>query len=126
MNKSEIFKTAGAKSAAPASAASRLGPGMSLKGGLTGSGDLIIEGRFEGTISLPDSSLTVAPEAQVAADIVAANVEVSGMLSGDVKASGRILIEAQAKMDGNLAAARVAIRDGAQFKGSIKIIHSDA
>ncbi|MCJ7588368.1 MAG: polymer-forming cytoskeletal protein, partial [Candidatus Aminicenantes bacterium] len=64
--------------------------------------------------------------AQVAADIVAANVEVSGMLSGDVKASGRILIEAQAKMDGNLAAARVAIRDGAQFKGSIKIIHSDA
>ena len=124
MDKSEIFKTAGAKSAA--SAASRLGPGMSLKGGLTGSGDLIIEGRFEGTISLPDSSLTVAPEAQVAADIVAANVEVSGVLSGDIKASGRILIEAQAKMDGSLTAARVAIRDGAQFKGSIKIIHSDA
>ena len=125
MDKSEIFKTAGAKSVA-ASAASRLGPGMSLKGGLTGSGDLIIEGRFEGTISLPDSSLTVAPEAQVAADIVAANVEISGVLSGDIKASGRILIEAQAKMDGSLTAARVAIRDGAQFKGSIKIIHSDA
>ncbi len=124
MNKSENPKPPTDKAALPPGPASHLGPGMSFKGDLAGSGNLVIEGRFEGTIALPDSNLTVAPDALVEADIVAADVEVSGTLSGDVEASGRILIAAQAKMNGDLAAARVAIQDGAQFKGSIKISRS--
>jgi len=120
MNKSDPL-TSPAKSPSAQAALTRLGPGLAFKGDLSGSGDAVIEGRFEGTIALPGASLTIAREARVEADIVAADVEIAGTLSGDVEASGRIAVVAQAKIDGNLTAARVAIQDGAQFKGSIKI-----
>ena len=120
MNKNEPSKPGTGKSV-PSGPGSQLAAAMIFKGDISGGGPLAIEGRFKGTISCPDSDLTIGPDAQVEAHIIAANIEVAGTLTGNVEVSGRILIAAQARMAGDLTAARVAIQDGAQFKGSIKI-----
>jgi cytoskeletal protein CcmA (bactofilin family) len=121
MSKNETVKPGPGKPAPSAASGSRLAAAMSFKGDVTGGGPLTIEGRFKGSIRCPDSDLTVGPDAQVEADIIAANIEVAGAVTGDIEASGRILIAAQARMAGDLSAARVAVQDGAQFKGTIKI-----
>ncbi|MBN2205763.1 MAG: polymer-forming cytoskeletal protein [Candidatus Aminicenantes bacterium] len=102
-------------------AGSRLAAAMTFKGELSGSGPLVIDGCFKGSIRCPEADLTIGSAAQVEADIVAANVEVAGTVTGNLQASGRIVIASQARMSGDLCAGRVAIQDGARFKGTVKI-----
>lgn len=116
----------GAGRQAPAGPGSRLASGLTFKGELSGSGPLSIEGCFKGSIRCPESDLTIGPDAQVEADIVAANIEIAGTVTGDLQASGRIIVTSRARMAGDLCAGRIAIQDGAQFKGSVKIARPPA
>jgi cytoskeletal protein CcmA (bactofilin family) len=98
-----------------------LGSSLRVKGDITGTEDLMIEGSVEGQIQLDGRKLTVGPAAKVTADINAREVVVYGYLKGDVRAKGRVEIKKDGCVIGNLTTAQIMIEDGADFKGSIEI-----
>ena len=100
---------------------SRLGSSLHVKGEISGSEDLFIEGSVEGVVQLEEKKLTIGPTARVTADIVAADVIVSGNLTGNVRAKSRIEIKKDGSVTGDLTTPQISIEDGACFKGSIEI-----
>jgi cytoskeletal protein CcmA (bactofilin family) len=98
-----------------------IGKGLFLKGEITGSDSLFIDGRVEGAINLPGSRVTLGRNGQVGANISAREVVVSGKVRGNVTATDRIHIRAEGALNGDVAAARISIEDGAYFKGGIDI-----
>jgi cytoskeletal protein CcmA (bactofilin family) len=107
------------ESAATAHGSSVIGPRLVFRGKLTAEEDLLIQGRVEGSIHHSGTNLTIGAQGEVKADIVARKVVIQGAVQGDVRASDSITVEASARVQGNLFAARVAIKEGAQFKGAI-------
>jgi len=101
-----------------------LGSSLHVKGDITGSEDLLIDGSVEGLIQLDERKLTVGTTANVTADITARDVVVYGYVKGNVRASGRIEIKKDGSVIGNLTTAQIMIEDGADFKGSIEIDRS--
>lgn len=101
-----------------------LGASLQVKGEITGTEDLLIDGVVEGLIHLDEQKLTVGPAAKVTADINARDVVVYGYLKGNVRARGRIEIKKDGTIIGNLTTAQIMIEDGADFKGSIEIDRS--
>ncbi len=97
-----------------------IGKGIVIRGNLTGGGDLIIEGRVEGQISLKNH-LTIEGTGRVQADIRAEELTINGEASGNIDASGRVAINTSAKVAGDIKAPRVVIEDGAVFNGSIEM-----
>jgi cytoskeletal protein CcmA (bactofilin family) len=95
---------------------------MTFKGELSGKEDLTVEGQFEGTIDVADSTVTVGPQGQVKSEIRARHVIVHGSVSGKIAAREKIDIRRTGNVIGDLTSAGVAIEDGAYFKGSIEIL----
>jgi cytoskeletal protein CcmA (bactofilin family) len=102
-------------------ATGRLGSSLRVKGDITGTEDLLIEGLVEGVIHLEGRKLTVGTKAKLTADINARDVVVYGYVKGNVRAKGRIEIKKDGSVIGNLTTAQIMIEDGADFKGSIEI-----
>ena len=98
-----------------------LGSSWQVKGEITGTEDLLIDGAVEGLIHLDERKLTVGTTAKVMADVEARDVVVHGYLKGNVRAKGRIEIKKDGAIIGNLTTAQIMIEDGADFKGSIEI-----
>jgi len=105
----------------PATAAARLGPSLHVKGEISGSEDLHVDGGVEGTITLDDRKLTVGATAKLTADVTAREVVVYGNVKGNLRAKDRIEIKKDGSVVGDLTTARIMIEDGAYFKGSIEI-----
>jgi cytoskeletal protein CcmA (bactofilin family) len=101
-----------------------LGSSLQVKGEITGTEDLQIDGLVEGLIHLDERKLTVGATAKVTADINARDVVVYGTVKGNVRAKGRIEIKKDGAIIGNLTTAQIMIEDGADFKGSIEIDRS--
>jgi len=99
-----------------------LGQSVVLRGDLSGKEDLLIEGQFEGTLSLQEHCVTVGPHGQVKGEIHARQVVIQGSVSGNVSAREKIEIRKTGEVVGDLVAAGIAIEDGAYFKGSIDIL----
>ena len=97
-----------------------IGKGITIKGSLTGGGDLVIEGRVEGQIALKNH-LTIENTGKVQADIKAEELTINGEASGNIEASSRVAINNSAKVAGDIKAPRVIIEDGAVFNGSIEM-----
>ena len=97
-----------------------IGKGIVIKGNLTGGGDLVIEGRVEGQISLKNH-LTIEQTGRVQADIKADELTINGEASGNIDASTKVSISTAAKVSGDIKAPRVVIEDGAVFNGSIEM-----
>ena len=110
-------------SRAPVAAADQatIGKGLSIKGEITGSESLYIDGKVEGTINLPGNRVTVGRNGQVAANVTAREVVILGKIRGNVNATDRVDIRAEGALSGDVAAARISIEDGAFFKGGIDI-----
>lgn len=106
------------------SVAARLSANLQVKGEITGSEDLVIEGTFEGLVQLNEGKLTIGTTAKVTADIMAAEVVVSGNVKGNVRAKNRIEIKKDGSVTGDLTTPQILIEDGASFKGSIEIERS--
>lgn len=106
-------------SAAPTSA--RLGSTVQVKGEITGSEDLQIDGIVEGPIFLQGHELIVGATARLKSEIRAGEVLVRGKVVGNVNSRGRIEITKDGSITGNIACARIRIDDGAHFKGRIEI-----
>jgi cytoskeletal protein CcmA (bactofilin family) len=101
-----------------------LGSNLHVKGEITGTEDLLIDGSVEGLIHLDERKLTVGTAAKLTADIDARDVVVYGYVKGNVCATGRIEIKKDGSVIGNLTTAEIMIEDGADFKGSIEIDRS--
>jgi cytoskeletal protein CcmA (bactofilin family) len=95
-----------------------IGKGISIRGNLSGEGDLIIEGMVEGQISLKNH-LTIEETGVVKADIESERLTIKGEMSGNIVASDRVAILANAKVTSDIKAPVVVIEDGARFKGNI-------
>jgi len=102
-------------------ATARLGASLHVKGEITGSEDLLIDGSVEGLIQLDERKLTVGATAKLTADIIAREVVVFGSVKGNLRAKDRIEIKKDGSVNGDLTTARIMIEDGAYFKGSIEI-----
>jgi cytoskeletal protein CcmA (bactofilin family) len=96
-----------------------IGKSVVIKGELSGSEDLTIEGQVEGKIELRQNVLTIGPNARIKAQVFAKTVIVQGEVHGNVTATERVDIRDNGSVDGDLSAPRVAIADGAHFRGSI-------
>lgn len=120
MNKDAVGPTG----AMTGNVAARLGANLHVKGEITGSEDLVIEGTFDGLVQLDEGKLTTGTMAKMTADIVAAEVVVSGNVKGNVRAKNRIEIKKDGSVTGDLTTPQILIEDGAFFKGSIKIDRS--
>src|ERR1700683_325715 len=99
----------------------RLGSSLHVKGEISGSEDLLIDGSVEGLIQLDERKLTVGATAKVTADIIAREVVVYGTVNGNLRAKDRIEIKKDGSVNGDLTTSRIMIEDGAYFKGSIEI-----
>jgi cytoskeletal protein CcmA (bactofilin family) len=99
----------------------RLGASLEIKGQITGSEDLQIDGKVDGPISLHGHELTVGSTAVLHSEIHAGEVTVSGKVVGNVHARGRVDIKKDGSIIGDISSARISIEDGAHFKGRIEI-----
>ncbi len=108
-------------SAVPTGEQATIGKSLIVKGELSGSESLYIDGKVEGAINLPGNRVTVGRNGQVAANIVAREVVVLGKVRGNCQASDRVDIRSEGSLTGDVIAARISIEDGAFFKGGIDI-----
>lgn len=103
-----------------------LGKSVLVKGELSGSEDLYIDGEVEGTVELRDHNLTIGANGRVKANLHAKEITILGKVQGNVRATDRVDIRKSASLVGDIAAARVNIEDGAYIKGSIDIQRPEA
>jgi cytoskeletal protein CcmA (bactofilin family) len=96
-----------------------IGKSVIIKGELSGSEDLTIEGQVEGKIELRQNVLTIGPNAKIKAQVLARAVVVEGTVQGNISSSEKIEIRDKGSVEGDLSSPRVAIADGAHFRGSI-------
>jgi cytoskeletal protein CcmA (bactofilin family) len=96
-----------------------IGKSVVIKGELNGSEDLTIEGHVEGTIQLRDHVLTIGPNGRIKAQIFAKAVIVLGVVTGNVTTSDKVDIRDNGSVDGDIVSPRVAIAEGAHFRGGV-------
>ena len=103
-----------------------IGKSVVIKGELNGSEDLTIEGHVEGTIQLREHVLTIGPNGKIKAQVLAKSVIVLGEVMGNVTASDKVDIRDNGSVDGDIVAPRVAIAEGAHFRGSVDMQRKNA
>ena len=96
-----------------------IGKSVVIKGELNGSEDLTIEGQVEGKIELRQNILTIGPNGRIKAQVFAKAVIILGEVTGNVTATEKVDIRDNGSVDGDIASPRVAIAEGAHFRGSI-------
>lgn len=95
-----------------------IGPNIRIQGELSGDEDLVVEGRVEGKISV-SKGLRIGPQAQVNAEVKAHHVVIAGRVVGNVVAAEKVEILPSGILEGNIRSPKIAIAEGAQFKGSV-------
>jgi len=103
-----------------------IGKSVVIKGELSGSEDLTIEGHVEGRIDLKDNVLTIGANGKIKAEVFAKAVVVLGEVAGNVTASEKVDIRDNGSVDGDISSPRVAISEGAHFRGSVDMQRSGA
>lgn len=96
-----------------------IGKSIVIKGELSGSEDLTVEGEVEGKIELRDHVLTIGSHARITAQIAAKAIVVFGHVRGNLVAAEKVDIRENGSVEGDVIAPRVAIADGAHFRGSV-------
>ena len=103
-----------------------IGKSVVIKGELSGSEDLTIEGHCEGRIELRENILTIGPNGKIRAEVFAKSVIVLGEVVGNVTASEKVDIRDNGSVDGDIVSPRVAIAEGAHFRGSVDMQRAGA
>ena len=116
----------GAASRARPQEGTMIGKGVVIEGEMSGSEDLAIEGKVDGTVSFREHVVTVGPRGRVQARVVAKSVVVFGVVNGMITASEKVSIEASGRVEGVVTAPRVAIADGAQLQGRVDMARRSA
>lgn len=102
-------------------AAAVIGKSVQVRGEVDGREDLLVEGRVEGTIALPENRLTIGKESRVQANVTARDVVVLGILVGDIRASGRVELRAGCNVTGDIHAGRLSVEENAVFSGKVEL-----
>ncbi len=110
----------------PVEGSTVIGKSVVIRGELSGSEDLYIDGDIEGTITLTENRLTVGPNARVRANIAVRDLVVLGQLTGNVNASGRVDLRQSSSLHGDIVAGRLSIEESAVLKGSVELKSSTA
>ena len=103
----------------PSTERATIGRSITIRGEVTGDEDLLIQGRVEGSVDLKQHSVTVGPEGQVKASIGGRIVTVEGRVEGNLTAQEQIILRKSAWVQGDIAAPRVVLEDGASFRGGV-------
>lgn len=118
----ELAARTGPPGSPPFSAAGKaavIGPGIVIDGDISGSENLVIEGKVRGRIHLAAHEVTVGQSGEVNADISAKVIRVAGKVKGDLSGKEKVIISSTGNVHGNIVAPRMLLEDGAVFKGSI-------
>jgi cytoskeletal protein CcmA (bactofilin family) len=113
--------TASESSVSSVGAQSTIGKTLLIKGEITGSGSVHIEGKVEGSIELPDDRVTVGRNGRVSANIAAQDIIVLGEVLGSCKASDHLNIRCDGSLYGDVVVSRISVEEGAYLTGSIDI-----
>lgn len=103
-----------------------IGKSVQIRGELTGSEDLYLDGEIEGTVDLRDHTLIIGPNGKIKAGITARDLVVHGKIEGNVTSTGRVELRKSCTVIGDVTTQRIVIEDGAFFKGAIDIQEKDA
>jgi cytoskeletal protein CcmA (bactofilin family) len=98
-----------------------IGKSVTIRGEISGNEDLVMDGDIEGSINLPENSLTLGPNARVKADIKAKHLTVFGKVHGSLFVSGRVDLKHSAVIEGDIYGGRLAIEENAQLKGRVEL-----
>ena len=98
-----------------------LGKSVIIKGDVSGSEDLYLDGQVEGAIDLKGNRLTIGPNGRVKANINARSAVIHGKLEGNINASDRVDLKQSATVTGDIVTQRISIDEGAFFKGGVDI-----
>lgn len=101
---------------------SHLSQTTTIQGEISGREDLVVRGQVRGKVALPDNDLLVDERGRVEAEVRVKNIRIKGEVVGNITASGKVFIERTGRMRGDLSAAVISVEDGAQFKGTVKIL----
>jgi cytoskeletal protein CcmA (bactofilin family) len=102
------------------------GQSIVIKGDISGSEDLVIAGRVEGSITLDGRVLTLAQGSHVVGEISAGTVVVSGTVDGTIEAEQRLDVKSTAVVDGKLSTSRLIVADGSQLTAEVEMPSRDA
>ena len=105
----------------PAEGSTVIGKSVVIRGELSGNEDLYIDGDVEGTVILPESLLTIGPNARVKANINVRDVIIFGHLTGNVQATGRVDLRQSAIVSGDILAGRLSIEESAVLTGRVEL-----
>jgi cytoskeletal protein CcmA (bactofilin family) len=98
-----------------------IGRTLCIKGEISGSEALYIDGRIEGKITMPESRVTIGRNGKVDASIQAKEVVVMGKVTGNIECSDRVDIRSEGSVNGDISTARISVEDGAALKGGIQV-----
>jgi len=98
-----------------------IGRSVVIKGEISGSESLYIDGRIEGTVSFADNRVTVGRNGVVAANITAREVVIMGKVTGNIECSDRVDIRSEGSLTGDIVSQRISIEDGAILKGAVQV-----
>ena len=98
-----------------------IGKDVRIRGEVSGTDDVYIDGDVEGTVSFPDGKFTIGPSGRVRANVVPRDVIVEGVVEGHLRASGRVELRQGAKVIGDITAARLSIEESAVVKGRVEL-----
>ena len=96
-----------------------IGGSVIVKGDVTSTMDLVIDGQVEGKIEIGDHNLTIGADASVTADLVAKSVTISGKVKGDVLSAGKVELKSSASVEGDITAPKLVMEDGASLSGKV-------
>jgi|SRR5215469_1939211 len=103
---------------------SHLGVGVRIQGKIFSDQDLQLDGEVVGTLEIPGHNLTVGAKAKVKAEIKAQNISIVGTVEGSIDAADRTELCSQCRVVGDIKTRRLAIKDGAFFKGNVEVIQT--
>jgi cytoskeletal protein CcmA (bactofilin family) len=109
------------KTAAPTMEQATIGKTLVIKGEVSGSEALFVDGRIEGSVSFPDSRVTIGRNGNVAASVHAKELVIMGKVEGNVECSDRLDIRAEGSLTGDVITQRISVEEGAIMKGGIEV-----
>jgi cytoskeletal protein CcmA (bactofilin family) len=98
-----------------------LGSSVVIKGEVSGSEDLYLDGQVEGAIDLKGNRLTIGPNGRVKANVSASSAVIHGKLEGNINATDRVDLKQSATVTGDIVTQRISIDEGAYFRGGVDI-----
>src|ERR1700731_1132986 len=98
-----------------------IGRSLVIKGEVSGTESLYIDGRVEGTVNFAGHRVTIGDNGSAAANISAREVVILGKVQGNIQSSDRLDIRSQGSLTGDVVTQRISVEDGAVLKGSVQV-----